>query len=156
MAKLLFKDRFAEEEWACIPAALRYICEEFCALSLSVGVIPTCTRVLRKVPGESGVHQDNRAVDFRDEMGVGGTRLYTPVQVDLIVNTINAKFPRDDKKLVVIHHAFVNHSETASARAPFHFHIQIPFSWKKDSRSFFKVHEPDSIQAQEPPAVLSD
>jgi hypothetical protein len=56
--------------------------------------------------------------------------MYKPGQVNYIVDSINAAYPREDGKLVCIHHAFVNHKDNESARAPYHFHLQIPLAWK--------------------------
>jgi len=128
---MVFKTPQEEEEWKYAPLALQLVALYFCELSRDAcGVVPVVTRIKRKVEGESGVHQDYRAIDFRDEMGVGGKRLYTDDQVKFLVNAINLKFPRQDGKLVCINHAFVNHKKPESGRAPYHFHVQIPALWR--------------------------
>lgn len=126
-----FKTPQEEEEFKYAPEALRVIAFYFDGLSRDAcGVEPVVTRIKRKVDGESGVHQDYRAIDFRDEVGVGGPRLYTPDQVEFLYKALNLKFPRGDGKLVCIHHAFVNHKKPDSGRAPYHFHLQFPAIWR--------------------------
>ena len=121
-----FKTTREQQEHEDAPQALRFVAHEFIKLSNEAGIIPVVTRLLRPVAGESGVHLDYRAIDFRDEMGVGGVRLYTHDLAEEIVKKMNSKFTRRDKYLVCIHHAFVSHASTNSSRAPYHFHIQIP------------------------------
>lgn len=129
--KIEFKTPREEEEFKFAPSALRTVALYFVTLSVDAcGVTPVVTRIKRPVEGESGVHQDYRALDFRDEMGVGGPRLYTDDQVEFLVNAMNLQFPREDGKLVCIHHAFVNHKKADSGRAPYHFHLQIPAMWR--------------------------
>jgi hypothetical protein len=131
---MLFKTPQEEEELKYAPMALRLVAIYFSNLSRDAcGVVPVVTRIKRKVEGESGVHQDYRAIDFRDEMGVGGERLYTDDDVKFLVEAMNSHFPRQDGKLVCIHHAFTNHKKPDSSRAPYHFHLQIPVLWRLDS-----------------------
>ena len=73
------------------------------------------TRILEPVQGESGVHTDHRAIDFRNEFE--GGRLYTDEQVKYLVEFMNNQFPRNDGKVTCIHHSF--------AGGPHHFHIQL-------------------------------
>lgn len=129
---MLFKTKREEKELKEACPALKLVADYFVYLSINnCGVVPVVTRILRPVEGESGVHQDYRAIDFRDEQGVGGPRLYTPAQVTLLVTAMNKKFPRNDGKSVCINHAFTNHLVPESKRAPYHFHIQIPWAWKE-------------------------
>lgn len=126
-----FKTDREKEEFEYAPEALRIVALYFASLSVDAcGVTPVVTRIKRPVEGESGVHQDYRAIDFRDEVGVGGTRLYSPDQVEFLFKAMNLRFPRGDGKLVCIHHAFVNHKKADSGRAPYHFHLQIPAIWR--------------------------
>jgi hypothetical protein len=128
---VIFKTEREEKEFQESCPALKLVADYFVYLSINnCGVTPVVTRILRPVEGESGVHQDYRAIDFRDEQGVDGPRLYTPAQASMLVNAINKKFPRTDGKLVCIHHAFTNHLEKDSKRAPYHFHCQIAWAWK--------------------------
>lgn len=123
-----FKSPEMKEELnnACI--ALKNVAYTFANLSMDVGVEPVVTRVLEKVEGESGVHQDYRAIDFRNEHD--GKFLYTADQIKHLVEAMNKLFPRDDGKLVCIHHAFVDHNHPENGAGQFHFHLQIPYKWK--------------------------
>lgn len=125
-----FKDNQALNEFARAPAALKLLMNSFSDFSLSEGIQPLVTRILAPVEGESGVHQDYRAADFRDEFG--GGRLYSQDQVARILSSMNSIFPRTDGKLVLIHHSFVNHEDPGSVPSPAHFHLQIPWEWKMD------------------------
>jgi len=73
------------------------------------------TRVLETVPGESGVHTDYRAVDFRNEFE--GGFLYSEDQVKHLVEYMNNLYPRNDGKVTCIHHSFDG--------GPLHFHVQL-------------------------------
>lgn len=127
-----FKTDRARDEYANIGPALKIVCDYFVGLSHWHGITPVVTRVLEPIPGESGVHQAGRAVDFRNEIGVGGRCLYTDAEALDIVAKMNARFPRKDGRLVCIHHAFTNHANPAAGRAPYHFHLQISYEWALD------------------------
>lgn len=73
------------------------------------------TRIKEPICGSSGVHEDNRAFDARDEFD--GGRLYTDEQVHLIVSHMNLVYPRNDQKTTCIHHSFNG--------GPLHFHVQL-------------------------------
>lgn len=78
------------------------------------------TRVLEPVEGESGVHKDLRAIDFRNEFD--GGFIYSEDQVKHLVSFMNEAFPRNDGKVTCIHHSFNG--------GPHHFHIQLASSTK--------------------------
>lgn len=126
---MLFKHDHIEKELEGACPALQAIARTFEELSMKLGIEPVITRILDPVTGESGVHQDYRAIDFRNEMGVGGPRLYTDEQAELLVKQMNLRFPRKDGLKTCIHHAFINH-QGRGGRAPYHFHTQIPY-WAK-------------------------
>jgi hypothetical protein len=118
-----FKQPHMKDQYNASPKKLLEVCEAFNQLSLKEGIEPVVTRVTDPVAGESGVHTQHRAVDFRNEFtdGQSKKRLYPIETVDHIVNTLNAKFPRTDGKPVALHHSFKN--------GAFHFHLQIPIAW---------------------------
>lgn len=118
-----FKLPHMKAQYEVLPAKLLEVCEYFNQLSLKEGIEPTVTRVSDPVDGESGVHLLHRAVDFRNEYFDGRVKrwLYPIEVVDHITNMINTKFPRNDRKLVAIHHSFKH--------GPFHWHLQIPSTW---------------------------
>jgi hypothetical protein len=122
---VLFKTPREELEFAKMPKALKDISIRFISYSNDMGIVPVVTRIMQPVLGESGVHLDNRAIDFRNEMGVGGSKLYTDAQAEELVKKIELDFPRRDGKLTIIHHAFIRHDDILTSRAPYHFHIQI-------------------------------
>lgn len=122
---MLFKTQREEKEFNNAPISLVMVANEFVRISLALGILPICTRILAPILGESGVHLDYRAIDFRDEQGVGGPRLYTSEQVSALVKGVSQRFPRKDGKQTIIHHAFLNHADINSRRAPYHFHLQI-------------------------------
>jgi len=118
-----FKKPHMKEQFDACPTKLLELCEAFNQLSLKEGIEPVVTRVTDPVEGESGVHLQHRAVDFRNEFHDGKAKrwLYPIETVDHIVDTLNKKFPRKDGKPVALHHSFKN--------GAFHFHLQIPISW---------------------------
>ena len=117
-------DRVFNELMAA-PVMLQYVAEEFNRISRQLGVEPVLTRVLEEVEGSSGVHEDYRGIDFRNEHK--GVFLYTYEEVLAIEKYINDKFPRNDGRVTCIHHGFMG--------GPEHFHIQIPYLTKVLSRS---------------------
>ena len=98
------------------PALLKLILEDFEFISRKFGIEPTLTRLTDSYKGESGVHADGRAADIRDEYMDKNT--YNDTQRDAILHYINARYPRSDNKMTIIHHSF--------SGGPEHFHIQIP------------------------------
>lgn len=73
------------------------------------------TRVKEFVAGSSGVHEDGRAFDVRDEFE--GGRLYTDEQVKQIIQYMNEYYPRNDGKPTCLSHSFNG--------GPIHFHVQL-------------------------------
>lgn len=110
-----FKEPHMEAQYRDRPEKLREICAYFVELSRQCGVEPVVTRVTDAVKGESGVHPQGRAVDFRDEFA-DGKYLYKPTQVEWIVSQINDLYRRKDGKPTCLHH------KVSGSRA--HFHIQ--------------------------------
>lgn len=123
--RVKFKNDRARFEFAKAPFKLREICLDLDAVSQKKFKIETvCTRVKEPVANESGVHPAGRAVDFRDEYMIDSEkteRLYLPEQVQYLVDYLNEKYPRTDRKSVAIHHAVEGGMD--------HFHIQIPYAW---------------------------
>lgn len=121
---MIYKTPDCENQLKQSSQKLQDIVMVFDSLSQRYGIESVVTRVWDAVCGDSGVHEAHRAVDFRDEThdaGGVGTHLYSPTQIDTIVNTINERYPRADGKLVCLHHSFHG--------MPEHFHLQIPASW---------------------------
>jgi hypothetical protein len=129
--RLEFKNERAREEYGKAPKRLKelveffadYVCY-FCGQS-SV----TITRVKEPLSfgTESGVHPAGRAVDLRDEHygeNNGRLRLFTDAQVGEITDVVNRRFPRDDGRGVIIHHAV--------SGSLLHWHCQIPAAWLTD------------------------
>lgn len=118
-----FKRPHLKAQYEASPQKLLEVCEAFNQLSLKEGIEPVVTRVTDPVEGESGVHRQHRAVDFRNEFFDGKTkrRLYPIETVEHILDSLNNKFPRKDNRVVAIHHSFKG--------GAFHFHLQIPASW---------------------------
>jgi hypothetical protein len=113
------KDQFDQS-----PEKLKEVMRYFQIQSLAYGIEPVCTRLWDPFPGESGVHPDRRGADFRDETrGRGGEAcfLYPREAVQVIVDALNDRFPRDDGKKVCIYHEFDG--------GPAHFHLQIMKKW---------------------------
>lgn len=113
--KVEFKTPQVQAEYENASLILRLLAEDFIRLSNNMGIIPTVTRVLETIPGSSGVHEDSRAIDFRDEHQ--GRFLYTDEQIKWMLGEINTKWARNDNKPTMIHHSFQG--------APYHIHLQI-------------------------------
>jgi len=114
---LFFKHSHLKQEFNDCPMMLQHVVLSFVELSVTLfGIRPTLTRILDKVPGDSGVHYQYRAVDARDEHG--GKMVYTEEQAKILVTLINQKYNRLDEFDTVLHHSF--------AGGPVHFHFQIP------------------------------
>lgn len=111
-----WKNRKVYEEYVNAPLLLQRIIEEFYIESLALSVNPVCTRILQPVPGESGVHLDYRAADFRNEHE--GKFLYDKAKVSAILESMNNKYPRCDGLKTCISHSFMG--------GPIHFHLQLP------------------------------
>ena len=128
-----FKSARIMEQYELLPDKLQEIADAFDQLSKDNGVTAVVTRVCDPVAGESGVHLDHRALDFRNEyIGDNAKRcLYSVELVEEILHTINEQFPRNDKFKTIIHHSFHG--------GMLHFHLQVPVSWvtSKDVR---KLH----------------
>lgn len=123
----LFKYRELQFQYYARPELLKEICALFCKLSGDMGITPVVTRVTDPIecspgqPCESGVHPAGRGVDFRDEYL--GKRLYTDVQADTIVSTLNEAYPRKDGKPTALHHRF-------AGTGALHIHLQSPWDDK--------------------------
>ena len=112
-----------ESQFEILPEKLKEICNAFITISEEHLVDPVITRVSDPVEGESGVHTQHRAVDFRNQYfnGKHNVWLYSQETVDAIVNEINSRYPRNDGKLVCLHHSFKGE--------PSHFHLQCDYDW---------------------------
>lgn len=104
-----------EAQLKSAPLLLKILVQDFCDLSNQYGIEPVVTRITDPVEGESGVHLDHRAADFRDEHE--GEFTYSEQQRLEILGYLNSKYFRNDGKLSVIWHAFNG--------GPHHFHVQI-------------------------------
>lgn len=111
-----FKDIRLADQFDRMPDLLKEISYEFAFMSYALGVVPVVTRITDPVEGESGVHRDNRAIDFRDEHA--GEFLYQKINVMFLLQYFNAKYARNDNFNTLIWHSFNG--------MPKHFHIQIP------------------------------
>lgn len=90
----------------------------FCLENFSINI--TITRVLEKIEGATGVHQDHRAVDIRDEHA--GEFVFKQEEIDKLLAYINQKYYRNDGKPTAIHHSFNG--------GPKHIHVQIASTTK--------------------------
>lgn len=113
---MIFKDPIVEKEYSSCPLLLKLMVGDFELYSkTNFGVEPVMVRVLEAIPGDSGVHEDYRAVDIRQEHA--GEFMYTPDQQKEILDYINLKYARNDGKPSMICHSF--------NASPYHFHLQI-------------------------------
>lgn len=110
-----FKLQHMEEQLKETPLQLQEMVDEFCELSQAMAVEPIIVRVADPVEGESGVHLDYRAVDFRNQHR--DSWMYTEEQVNALCQHFNQKYSRRDGKPTLLHHSFRG--------APYHFHLQI-------------------------------
>lgn len=114
---LHFKHPHMVQEFHNAPMILQHVALTFVELSITLfGIEPTVTRILDKVAGDSGVHYQLRAIDFRDEYMHDFT--YTKAQADTLVFAINERYKRIDEFDTIKHHSFNGD--------PTHFHIQVP------------------------------
>ena len=81
-----FKHSRLFNEYTTAPLMLKMFIRDFFHISKILGVDAVCVRIYGKHPGDSGVHLDERAADFRDEFR--GSHLYTPEQVEIIKSLI--------------------------------------------------------------------
>jgi hypothetical protein len=116
-----FKNDRAKQEFFAAPALVQQMGFEFDWISSRFGIHPVITRIKSEVEGDSGVHADYRAIDFRDEYG--GELLYRPEIADAVCKYMNAKFPRLDGLKTCIHHRF---KQKDGSLGPLHFHVQAP------------------------------
>lgn len=131
-----FKDPKLIDELHTCSIFLMDMADKFDSFSKMVaGQEAIITRVKERIEGSSGVHEDSRAFDVRDEFE--GGRLYTDEQVKRITTYMNDAFPRNDGKPTCIHHSFNN--------GPLHFHVQIAL--------FTKTHSVHPAAAGESPAT---
>ena len=117
-----FKKKGLSFEYKSCPIVLQMIIDDFVFISRIIGIEAVCVRIYGKHPGDSGVHKDERAADFRDEYL--SSRLYTKEQVKFILTYINCKWKRTDGYKSIIHHKFKD--KKTGRLGPAHFHIQVP------------------------------
>jgi len=111
-----FKVPRLEKEYNNAPLLLRLICNDIDSYTKErYNKELVVTRVLEPVTGESGVHQDYRAIDFRNEYC--GKKMFKDFESEEIVSRFNDKYRRNDGYNTVIHHSFEG--------GPWHFHVQI-------------------------------
>lgn len=117
-----FKSDHMIAQYQIIPDKLKEICGIFDGLSTDNKIEAIVTRVSDPVQGESGVHLEHRAVDFRNQYSDGKSLrcLYSMELVEEITDHINNMFPRKDKFETILHHSFQG--------GLFHFHIQLAAS----------------------------
>lgn len=116
-----FKGKQVQKEFEEAPRKLKEIAFAFEKLSQMFGIDPLVTRVKEKIEGSSGVHEDGRALDFRDEYA--GTFTYTQEQREVIMRFLELMYPRTDAKKLIIWHSFNG--------GPRHFHLQVMHEWCK-------------------------
>lgn len=122
-----FKSPEVEKEFHQLSVFLQYMAAELDEYSRNLtGIEIVVTRVKEFIPGDSGVHEANRAFDVRNESGNVFT--YTDEQAKMLCDFMNQKYPRNDGKPTMINHSFEN--------GPFHLHCQIA--------TMFSVYEPVS------------
>lgn len=102
-------------QYAQVCSRLKKIVASFESLSLKYKVRAVITRVSDKVKGDSGVHEDLRAVDIRGTFK--GKSYYTKIQVFNILRDINKLYPRSDGYKTAIYHSYGD--------GPAHFHLQV-------------------------------
>lgn len=111
-----FKSPELEAELEASSIFLQLMAKDFDRLlGVITGHEAVITRVLEKVKGSSGVHEDNRAFDVRSESG--GVTLFSDTEIKKIVDSMNELFPRNDGKPTCYYHSFQG--------GPFHFHVQL-------------------------------
>ena len=111
-----FKDETVAYEFLHTPLLLRMMVDDFNTLSMKCGIEPMVTRVKEHIEGDSGVHEQNRAVDIRQEHPPGVLAYDFQQQNELLV-FINEKYRRNDGKPSMICHRF--------GQGMLHFHLQI-------------------------------
>jgi len=133
---MIFKEEKLQAELHSRHTLLQQMAADFESLSRSFGIEPVVTRILERVVGSSGVHEDGRGIDFRDEHPKG-VFLYTSDQVRFLLSKINAKYRRTDNFLTLIHHSF--------SGGMTHFHLQLA-----PSMSVYKVVDPATEEVTNP------
>jgi len=117
LLNLTYKYPGVELEFHNAPALLQHVVLTFVQLSVEMyGINPIMTRVLDPISGESGVHNQYRGADIRNQYMK--TFMYTKEQSSTLVNLINQKFKRIDGFKTVLMHSFKSN--------PAHYHFQIP------------------------------
>lgn len=97
----------------------RYTQEKF-------GIEMIVTRVFEHVPGETGIHQQGLAIDFRDEFE--GQLTFNLDQRKELLQYANERYKRSDGFRTLISHKFKN--------GPRHYHLQIPADWRDHDQVF--------------------
>ena len=113
---MLFKEESLRSQFEMLHPLCKIIANDFDFLSRFFGIEPVVTRINDKVSGESGVHKDLRAIDFRDEYDKD-VFLYKPSVRTLIHLVLNEKYARIDKYQTALWHSFNS--------GPHHFHLQV-------------------------------
>lgn len=123
-----FKDKVCATQFEVAPPVLKAIAldmDDYCKENFGIELL--ITRVLDPVPGDSGVHEAGRAIDFRDEHPEG-TFLFNEDQQIELDKYVNGKYERSDGKATLIFHSFCN--------GPLHLHLQIPQKWSEHNRIY--------------------
>lgn len=135
-----FKTPALEDEFLGASVFLQHLAEDFDKASKNYfGQEAIVTRIKESICGSSGVHEDYRAIDFRNEFD--GGRLYDEEQVKFLVNYMNLLYPRNDEKTTCIHHSFDG--------GPLHFHVQLARLTKTYERKT-PIEEPATPAPQKP------
>ncbi len=118
------KSQLTVDEFKSSPTLLRIIvqdADDFCRRHFNKEL--TITRIRAKVSKESGVHIDGRGIDARnryhDFYKNTWLRTFSTREVELLLNYISKKYPRNDGKPVLLHHDAGDGAE--------HFHFQIAY-----------------------------
>lgn len=121
-----FKTPEVEKEYDLVSVFLQEMAEKLDAFSrINFNQEIIITRVREKIEGSSGVHEDGRAFDVRNEYDEG-KYLYTDEEMKKMVSYMNQIYPRNDGKTTCIHHSFQG--------GPWHLHVQLA--------SLTKTYEP--------------
>lgn len=121
-----FKEPKLSDELDQCPVFLKHMAQDFAAKAMErFNKEITITRVLEPVIGtESGVHQDWRAFDVRDEHD--DKFEFESHEAQFLINYMNEIYPRNDGKLTCIHHS--------ANGGPLHFHVQLAMLTKTYQR----------------------
>lgn len=122
-----FKKPEYAQEFSVLPKVLKIIALDMDRFSQETfGIEMVVTRVFEHVPGETGIHQQGLAIDFRDEYEQ--VLSYNLDQRRALLEYVNERYKRSDGFKTLISHKFKN--------GPRHFHLQISADWRDHDQVF--------------------